>query len=224
MEGLLNASTPRAHDNVPRRLSGLHSPCHVRAPAAWRRSLSKQAVASARLPPRQTHRFTPGERSGSTQGAPLCHRRTRSTRSVSTGSPGRQRSPSPGESIRDAGSSTASAHSGDAARSRSRPPRPRGCQARIPQIVEAAQHVVMPERRIREAQPPSVDHRPGSQRTEHAPREQVLFASAARPGHRRRFPPRPLIIGQPFEHINGRMKRRAPAAAVPFSTPATKRA
>src|SRR5260221_2328570 len=58
-----------------------------------------------------------------------------------------------------------------------------GFDSCIPQIIESAQDVVVPERREREAQPAFVDNFAGSKRTEHAALEQIVFGALAGPGY-----------------------------------------
>src|SRR5215472_1097580 len=84
-----------------------------------------------------------------------------------------------------------------------------GLDSRIPQIVEAPQDVVVPERREREAEPALVDDFTASQRAEHTALEQIVFASLAGLGDGRRFPPGPFVSEQSFEHADGGMERGA---------------
>ena len=64
-----------------------------------------------------------------------------------------------------------------------------GLDSRIPQIVEAPQDVVVPERRKREAEPAFVDDFAGSKRAEHAALVQIVFASLAGLRDSRQFRP-----------------------------------
>ena len=68
-----------------------------------------------------------------------------------------------------------------------------GLDSRIPQVIEAPQDVVVPERREREAEPAFVDDFTGSKRPEHAALEQIVFASPAGLREGRRFPPRSFV-------------------------------
>src|SRR5262249_2806581 len=81
----------------------------------------------------------------------------------------------------------------------------------IPQIIESAQHVVVPKRRVRETKPAFVDDLAGSKGAEHAVLEQIVFSSLAGLNNGRPFAPGSFVIEQSFEHANGSMERRAPA-------------
>ena len=94
-----------------------------------------------------------------------------------------------------------------------------GLDSRIPQIVEAAENVVVPKRREREAEPAFVDDFAGSKRAEHASLEQILLGPLTGLRDGRRFAPCPFVVEQSFEHANGGMERRAPAFGC-FEVPA----
>jgi hypothetical protein len=81
-----------------------------------------------------------------------------------------------------------------------------GPGARIPQIIESAQDVVIPECGKRKPEPAFVDHFAGSKRAEHAALDQIFFGFSACPGDRRRFASGSLVFEQPFEHTDGGVK------------------
>src|SRR5947209_5107025 len=86
-----------------------------------------------------------------------------------------------------------------------------GFDSCIPQIIESTQDVVVPKRRVREAQPAFVDDFASSKRAEHASLEQIVFALLAGLTDGRRFAPSPLVFEQSFEDADGGVERRAPA-------------
>src|SRR5689334_1034650 len=69
-----------------------------------------------------------------------------------------------------------------------------------PQVVDPAKHVIMPERRKREAQPALVNHLASSKRAEHAALEQILFSSLSGSGDGCPLVPRSFICKQSFEY------------------------
>ena len=95
--------------------------------------------------------------------------------------------------------------------------------SRIPQIIETAQDVVVPERREREAKPAFLDDFTASQRVEHAALEQIVFRPLAGPGNGlgegRRLATCSFVFEQSFEHADGGMEGRPPALRC-FAVPA----
>ena len=81
----------------------------------------------------------------------------------------------------------------------------------ISQIIESAQDVVVPKRRVREAQPAFVDDFASAKRAEHASLEQIVFAPLAGFRDGRRFAPCSFVFEQAFEHADGGVERRPPA-------------
>jgi hypothetical protein len=86
-----------------------------------------------------------------------------------------------------------------------------GFDSCISQIVESAQHVVVPERWEREAKPSFVDDFTGSKRAEHAALEQIIFGLLSglrdRLSYDSSFAPGSFVFEQSFEHADGGMKR-----------------
>jgi hypothetical protein len=81
----------------------------------------------------------------------------------------------------------------------------------IAQIIEAAQDVVVPKWREREAEPALVDDLAGSKRAEHAALEEIVFRPLAGLRDGRRFTPCPFVCEQAFKDADGGVERRAPA-------------
>jgi len=94
-----------------------------------------------------------------------------------------------------------------------------GFESRISQIIESAQDIVMPMRRVREAQPSFIEDFAGSKRAEHTTVEQIVFGSLAGLGDGRRFASCAFVFEQSFEHADGGMEGRAPAFGC-FAVPA----
>ena len=86
-----------------------------------------------------------------------------------------------------------------------------GLDSRISQIIESAQHVVVPKRWVREAKPAFVDDFAASKRAEHAALEQIVLGPLAGLGDGRPSAPGLFVIEQSFEHADGGMERRVPA-------------
>ena len=86
-----------------------------------------------------------------------------------------------------------------------------GFDSGIAQVIEAAQDVVVPKRREREAQPALVDDLASAKRAEHAALEQIVFGALADFRDRRRFAPGSLVFEESFEDADGGVERRAPA-------------
>src|SRR5215831_13836190 len=86
-----------------------------------------------------------------------------------------------------------------------------GFDSCVPQILEAAQDIVVPKCREREAEPAFIDDFASSQRAEHAAFQQIVFRSLASFADCRPFAPCLLVFEQSFEHADGGMERRAPA-------------
>ncbi len=84
-----------------------------------------------------------------------------------------------------------------------------GFDSCAPQIIESAQDVVVPMRRVREAQPAFVDDLAGAKRAEQAAFEQIVFGPLASLRDSRRLASSPFVFEQPFEHANGGVERRA---------------
>src|SRR5256885_1054782 len=74
-----------------------------------------------------------------------------------------------------------------------------GFVACVPQIIESAQDVVVPERWEREAEPAFVDDFAGTKRAEHAARDQIVFGLLAGLSDGCRFAARPFVIEESFE-------------------------
>jgi hypothetical protein len=81
----------------------------------------------------------------------------------------------------------------------------------ISQIIESAQHIVVPKRWKREAEPAFVDYFVSSKRAGHAALEQIVFSLPAGLRDGRRFASSLFIYEQSFQHADGGMERRAPA-------------
>jgi hypothetical protein len=81
-----------------------------------------------------------------------------------------------------------------------------GFDSCIPQVIEAAQDVVVPKRGEREAEPALVDDFAGSKGAEHAAFEQIVFGPLAGLRDGRRFAPCPFVVEQSFEHADGGME------------------
>jgi hypothetical protein len=81
-----------------------------------------------------------------------------------------------------------------------------GIDSRISQIIESAHDVVMPRRRVREAQRALGDDFAGSQRTKHAALGQILFGPLACLRDRRRLAACSFVIEQAFEHADRGME------------------
>jgi len=102
-----------------------------------------------------------------------------------------------------------------------------GFDSCISQIVESAQHVVVPKGREREPEPAFVDDFAGSKRAEHAAFEQIVFGPLPGLGDGLRdglhnghgFVLCSLVFEQSFKHADGGMERRAPAFGC-FAVPA----
>jgi hypothetical protein len=94
-----------------------------------------------------------------------------------------------------------------------------GFDSRISQVIESAQDVVVPKRREREPEPALVDDFAGSERTEHATLEHIVFSPLARLTDGHGFAPGALVFEQSFEHANSSVERRAPALGC-FAVPA----
>src|SRR5579884_3116290 len=78
--------------------------------------------------------------------------------------------------------------------------------SRTPQIIEAAQHIVMPKRRKREPQPAFVDRFSGSKRAKHVPLEQISLTLVACVPHSPRLTSSSFVFDEAFQHTNRRMK------------------
>src|SRR5262249_52664381 len=86
-----------------------------------------------------------------------------------------------------------------------------GFDSCVPQILEAAQDVVVPKCREREAEPAFIDYFASSKKAEHAAFEQIVFCPLASLGDVRPFAPCLFVFKQSFKHTDGGMERRAPA-------------
>jgi hypothetical protein len=87
------------------------------------------------------------------------------------------------------------------------------------QIVERAQHVVMPERRKREASPVRIDHLAGGQPAQQLPFEEIALAALPSARRGRRGAVGPLEREKPFEHTDGGMEGRSDGAAFGVAIP-----
>ena len=81
-----------------------------------------------------------------------------------------------------------------------------GPNARIPQVIESAQDVVIPERGKRKTEPAFVDHFAGPKRAEQAALKQIFFGPSTGTGDGRRFASGSFVFEQPFEHTDGGVK------------------
>ena len=101
-----------------------------------------------------------------------------------------------------------------------RPPRRRagpGLPDRA-EVLQGAQHVVVPAGRKRELQPGRVDDLAGALAPEQPPLEQVLLAPAARGDGSAEPPGRPLVRQQPFEHVDRRVRTTTARSRTPPSS------
>ena len=71
-----------------------------------------------------------------------------------------------------------------------------GFDSCISQIIQSAQHIVVPKRRKREAEPAFVDYFVSSKRAEHAALEQIVFSLPAGLREGRRFASSSFIYEQ----------------------------
>src|SRR6201999_412932 len=69
-----------------------------------------------------------------------------------------------------------------------------GFDSCIAQIIESAQYIVMPMRRVREPEPAFVDHFASAKGAEHAALNQIVFGSLAGLSDSCRFAPRPFVF------------------------------
>ena len=82
-----------------------------------------------------------------------------------------------------------------------------GLDFRVAQIVQSAQNVIVPRRRIRKTQPTFINYFSGAQRAEQASLEQIFFATLASLGERNGFAAGAFVCQQPFEHVDRGVKR-----------------
>ena len=82
-----------------------------------------------------------------------------------------------------------------------------GIDAGAAQVVEPAQHVVVPDDRKREARPAGIDHLAGGQRPQHAALEQVVVPPRPRLRHGGLGALRLFVCEQPFEDADRGVER-----------------
>src|SRR5215472_3806002 len=79
--------------------------------------------------------------------------------------------------------------------------------SRAAQVIESAQDIVVPERRIGEAEPVFVDHLAGAKRAEQSALQKIIFRLLACLCDGCRFPPSLFAGKQSFQHADRRMER-----------------
>jgi len=92
--------------------------------------------------------------------------------------------------------------------------------ARPTEVVEGAEHVVVPVVREREVEVGGLNDRAGAPAAEQVALEEILLAAAAGRVHVGRRAGRVLELEEPFEHIDRRVERRPHRAVLDLAVPA----